>query len=274
MAASIRGRTGGSNNEALRLAPLPGPGYIRGLMGITKQSATPSAVCLLSGGMDSAVTAAWALRQGWEVAALTVHYGQRHQVELGAARRVARQLGLETHREIEIDLSRFGGSALTDDVEVPKHRSIESQPASNDIPVTYVPARNLVFLSLAVAWAEARGSNHVLIGANAVDYSGYPDCRPEFIAAFAETARLGTRLGVTGQTLTVEAPLIALSKREIVTLGRDLGVDFANTLSCYDPSEAGLACGGCDACQLRARGFTDANITDPTRYVTPPKVRP
>ena len=219
---------------------------------------------LLSGGMDSATTAAIAQAQGFVVHALSFRYGQRHVVELDAARRVAAQLGIARHVVLDIDLRAFGGSALTDLIAVPKDRPL--QDMSTGVPATYVPARNTIFLSFALAFAETLGATDIFIGANAIDYSGYPDCRPEFLAAFQHTARLGTRLGAAGAPLTIHAPLIELSKADIVRRGRALGVDFALTRTCYDPASDGAACGHCDACQLRLKGFREAGIDDPAPY--------
>lgn len=219
------------------------------------------AVCLLSGGLDSATCLAVARRDGYRCYALSFDYGQRHRTELGAAARVASSLGAVEHRVITIDLRAFGGSALTSDIEVPKEGPGEG------IPVTYVPARNTVFLSLALAWAEVLGSSDIFIGVNAIDYSGYPDCRPEFIAAFEKMANLATKSGVEGRTnIKIHSPLIQLSKREIIKLGGNLGVDFSLTHSCYDPDAEGRACGRCDSCRLRLKGFADAGLEDPVRY--------
>jgi 7-cyano-7-deazaguanine synthase len=230
---------------------------------------TKPAVVLLSGGLDSATVAAIATREGYDVHALSFSYGQRHSVELEAAARVAEHLRLPEHKTVAIDLRAFGGSALTDDLDVPKDRTADDM--GDEIPVTYVPARNTIFLSFALAWAEVLGSYDVFIGVNALDYSGYPDCRPEFIAAFQTMARLATKAGVECATeLAIHAPLIDMTKAEIVTLGTSLGVDFGLTLSCYDASSDGLACGRCDSCVLRRNGFTDAGLADPTRYRTEP----
>jgi 7-cyano-7-deazaguanine synthase len=227
---------------------------------------TRPAVVLLSGGLDSATVAAIARRDGYAVHALSVSYGQRHDVELEAAARVAASLGVVEHRQIDIDLRAFGGSALTDDaIAVPKDRSDE-ELGGTEIPVTYVPARNTIFLSYALGFAEVIGSVDIFVGVNALDYSGYPDCRPEFIAAFQAMGRLATRAGVEGGALTIHAPLIAMTKAEIIRTGVDLGVDYALTLSCYDPTPAGEACGGCDSCVLRRKGFAEAGVPDPTRY--------
>jgi 7-cyano-7-deazaguanine synthase len=216
-------------------------------------------VVLLSGGLDSATAAAIAGSQGFELYALTVEYGQRHACEIAAARAIARALGVARHVELRVDLSAFGGSALTDAVEVPKDRDL----AAADIPVTYVPARNTVFLSLAMAWAESLGARDIVIGVNALDYSGYPDCRPEFIEAFDRLAALATKAGVEGAPLRVHAPLISLTKAEIIRRGLELGVDYGLTHSCYDPDITGRPCGRCDSCRLRARGFAEAGVPDP-----------
>jgi 7-cyano-7-deazaguanine synthase len=224
------------------------------------------AVCLLSGGLDSATCLAWALKHGFDAFALTFDYGQRHLVELEAAGRVARELGASDHRVVKIDLRVFGHSALTGDIDVPKYRDEASLSA--EIPVTYVPARNTIFLSFALAWAEVLGSHAIFIGVNALDYSGYPDCRPEYIEAFRKMADLATRAGVEGQTrMEIHTPLIRLSKAEIVRLGVELGVPFALTHSCYDPGAMGRPCGACDSCILRAKGFREAGIADPALAV-------
>ncbi len=220
------------------------------------------AVVLLSGGLDSATAAAWAKAAGFEVSALSVDYGQRHRQELDAARRVVGGLGIADHRVVVVDLRAIGGSALTSDVAVPKDR----ETAGGDVPVTYVPARNTVFLGLLTGFAEVIGATDLVIGANVQDYSGYPDCRPEFLRAFAEVARLGTRAGVEGASFTVHAPLLHLSKAGIIRLGTSLGVDYAVTLSCYDPPEAFVHCGRCDACRLRRSGFKEAGVHDPSAY--------
>ena len=225
----------------------------------------PSAVVLLSGGLDSATALAAARNDGFRCCALTVAYGQRHAAELDAARRVAAALGAAEHRVFPIDLRAFGGSALTADLPVPRDRSAEEMTAG--IPVTYVPARNTVFLALALAWAETLGAFDLYIGVNAVDYSGYPDCRPEFVRAFEQLANLATKAGVEGKgRFHVHAPLIHLSKAEIIRLGRALGVDYGLTHSCYDPSDDGTACGRCDSCRIRRDGFAAAGVPDPTRY--------
>ena len=218
------------------------------------------AVVLLSGGLDSMVTAALATERGYTVHALTVDYGQRHRLELQSAERIAQQLGLAQHTRIALDLRAFGGSALTDAIDVPK------AGVGDDIPVTYVPARNLVFLALTTACAEAAGARDVFIGVNALDYSGYPDCRPEFIASFAETARLGTKAGVEGAPFTIHAPLQHLTKADIARECARLGLDPAWSWSCYDPTPEGIACGLCDSCRLRKRGFAEAGIVDSTPY--------
>lgn len=219
------------------------------------------AVCLVSGGLDSATVLAVARRDGYRCYALSFDYGQRHRAELKAAARVASSLGAAEHRVISIDLRAFGGSALTDDIAVPK------AGLGGGIPVTYVPARNTVFLSLALAWAEVLASSDVFIGVNAIDYSGYPDCRPEFIAAFEKMANLATKTGVEGRThLKIHTPLIQLSKSDIIQLGASLGVDFSLTHSCYDPDAQGRSCGFCDSCRLRLKGFADAGFKDPLEY--------
>jgi 7-cyano-7-deazaguanine synthase len=217
------------------------------------------AVVLLSGGLDSCTAAAIARAEGFELYALTIAYGQRHAVEIEAARRVARALGAVRHVELQLDLAAFGGSALVGDGEVPKDRALDDAT----IPATYVPARNTVFLSLALAWAESLGACDIFIGVNALDYSGYPDCRPAFIEAFEHTASLATKAGVEGSRFRIHAPLIMLSKAEIVRRGLALGVDYGLTHSCYDPGPDGAPCGHCDSCVLRARGFADAGVPDP-----------
>lgn len=224
----------------------------------------PKAVVLLSGGMDSTTTAAIAQREGFDVHALSVRYGQRHAIELEAARRVAQQLGLARHVVVELDLRAFGGSALTADLPVPKDTPLGEIGAR--IPPTYVPARNTIFLSLALAWAETLGARDIFIGANALDYSGYPDCRPEYLEAYARMAALATRAGVEGAALTIHAPLLRLTKAEIVARGLALGLDFGITSTCYDPAADGAACGRCEACLLRLKGFEDAGVPDPARY--------
>jgi len=227
----------------------------------------PRAVVLLSGGMDSATTAAIALSRGFDVHALTFRYGQRHAVELEAARRVASHLGIRRHIVLDIDLRPFGGSALTGALEVPKDTPMER--IGQEIPTTYVPARNTIFLAFALGWAEVLGASDIFIGANAMDYSGYPDCRPEFVQAFERLAALATRAGVEeGRRLSIHTPLIELSKREIIERGRALGVDYSITLTCYDPGDDGAACGHCEACLLRLKGFREAGLEDPAPYQT------
>ncbi|HXA06081.1 MAG TPA: 7-cyano-7-deazaguanine synthase QueC [Bryobacteraceae bacterium] len=221
------------------------------------------AVCLLSGGLDSSVCLALARSQGFECYALSFDYGQRHRVELESAARVAQSLGVARHLVVPIDLRVFGGSALTSDLAVPKGRSAGQM--TTEIPVTYVPARNTVFLSLALAWAEVLGCSDIFIGVNALDYSGYPDCRPEFIEAYEEMANLATKAGVEGRMgLKIHTPLIHLSKAEIVKLGAQVGLDYGLTHSCYDPDEFGRPCGQCDSCVLRRKGFEEAGMRDPT----------
>jgi len=223
------------------------------------------AVCLVSGGLDSAVCLAVARREGLECYALSFDYGQRHRVELEAARRVAEHLGAAKHLIVPIDLRLFGGSALTADIDVPRART--SEEMSEGIPITYVPARNTVFLSLALAWAEVLLAESIFIGVNAIDYSGYPDCRPEFVEAFERMANLATKAGVEGATkLRIRTPLIKRTKAEIIRLGHDLGVDYSLTHSCYDPDSQGRACGQCDSCLLRRRGFAESGVEDPTLY--------
>jgi 7-cyano-7-deazaguanine synthase len=225
----------------------------------------PKAVCLLSGGLDSATATAYAIRDGFDCHALSFDYGQRHRAELAAAARVATSLGVREHRTAKIDLRVFGGSALTDEIAVPKHDRADQ--LDTGIPITYVPARNTIFLSFALAWAEVLGASDIFIGVNALDYSGYPDCRPEYIRAFETMANLATKAGVEGRSrFRVHAPLIELTKAGIVRLGMELGVDFSLTHSCYDPSPIGLACGQCDSCLLRRKGFADAGLSDPLQY--------
>ena len=222
----------------------------------------PAAVVLLSGGLDSATAAAWATSKGYRLSALSIDYGQRHRCELDAAKNVAASLGISDHVVLPIDLAAFGGSALVDpSMPVPKNRS--DADIGLGIPVTYVPARNTVFLSLALAMAETRGAGAILLGVNAIDYSGYPDCRPEFLAAFGEVARLGTKAGVEGRPIELVAPLVTLSKAEIIRLGLSLGLDYGLTTSCYDPDIDGRPCGRCDSCLLRAAGFAAVGATDP-----------
>jgi 7-cyano-7-deazaguanine synthase len=229
--------------------------------GLCNVSSPRKSVVLVSGGMDSAVTLAMARAQGFACHALSVAYGQRHASELDAAARVSRTLGAVEHKVVTVDLRSIGGSALTaDSIAVP-------ELGGAGIPATYVPARNTIMLSIALGWAEVLGATDIFCGVNAVDYSGYPDCRPEFVEAFARLANLATKAGVEGAAMRIHAPLIRLSKGEIVREGLRLGVDFAATVSCYQADSAGLACGRCDACRLRAQGFVDAGVADPTRYV-------
>jgi len=230
----------------------------------------PRAVVLLSGGLDSATTLAEAASAGFDLNALTVRYGQRHAVEIEAARRVARALAVTRHVEIEIDLRHFGGSALTSELDVPKDRTDEAMTATEGIPVTYVPARNTVFLALALAWAETLAAFDIWIGANCVDYSGYPDCRPEYLRSFEDLANLATRAGVEGRgRFRIHAPLLTLTKEQIISRGRELGVEYGLTHSCYDPSGEGVACGRCDACRIRRSAFDRLGLTDPIPYLPP-----
>jgi len=222
------------------------------------------AVVLLSGGIDSTTTLAIAIAEGYEVHALSFDYGQRHQIEVEAARRVADSLGAKDHRVAKIDLRIFGGSALTDDIDVPKHRS--GTEIAHGIPITYVPARNTIFLAYALAWAEVIAASDIFLGVNAIDYSGYPDCRPEFIKAFETLANLGTKAGVEGRRFQIHTPLIKFSKAEIIRKAVELRVDFSLTHSCYDPTPEGFACGECDSCLLRLKGFREAGIKDPIPY--------
>jgi len=237
-----------------------------GPTGSPGQGSSPnrSAVVLLSGGLDSATAAGWALAQGFRLAALSVDYGQRHRVELDAARDVARALGIERHVVVPLDLAAFGGSALVDTTaDVPKGRSEAAMAAG--IPVTYVPARNTVFLALALGMAEASGADAIVLGVNAVDYSGYPDCRPEFIEAFARLAGLATKAGVEGRPIEILAPLISMTKADIIRTGIGYGIDYGLTTSCYDPLSGGRPCGECDSCRIRAAGFAAAESPDPRR---------
>ncbi|WP_300464116.1 7-cyano-7-deazaguanine synthase QueC [Desulfobacula sp.] len=228
---------------------------------------TDKAIVLSSGGIDSTTAMAIAKSKGKEIYALSFRYGQRHALELEASKQVAISLGAKVHKIIDIDLRQFGGSALTDDIHVPKHDTMDDIDR-DQIPITYVPARNTIFLSYAMAWAEVLMATSIYIGVTAVDYSGYPDCRPEFIDAFERMANLATKTGVTGQAiLTIETPLIHLSKGDIIKTGNDLGVDYALTLSCYDPDANGRSCGRCDSCLHRIKGFKEAGIKDPTVYV-------
>lgn len=223
------------------------------------------AIILSSGGLDSTTVMAIAREQGFDLYSLSFDYGQRHAFELTAARQIARELGAQRHLVVKTDLTGIGGSALTDDIAVPKNR-IEENPDSDEIPITYVPARNTIFLAYALAWAEVLGSADIFIGVNAVDYSGYPDCRPEFIESFAKMANLATRAGVEGTTrIKIHTPLIHMTKAEIIKRGLQLGIDYGKTHSCYDPDDTGRACGGCDSCILRQRGFEEAGVEDPTQ---------
>lgn len=220
-----------------------------------------NAVVLLSGGLDSATALAMAIEQGFNCYVLSFDYGQRSLTELNAAKKIARQMGAKEHKIVRLHLEDFGGSALTDNnIDVPEQEEV-------GIPVTYVPARNTVFMSLALAWAEVLEAQQIFIGVNAVDYSGYPDCRPEYIAAFEKMANLATAAGVSGDKLTISTPLIDLTKAEIIQAGTRLGVDYGLTVSCYQADDDGRACGVCDSCRLRAKGFADAGVADPTRYV-------
>ncbi|HQU73733.1 MAG: 7-cyano-7-deazaguanine synthase QueC [Calditrichaeota bacterium] len=229
-------------------------------------AASPKAVVLLSGGLDSATVLAIAKNRGFDPHAITFRYGQKHHFEINCARQIAALAEVREHVIAEIDLKMFGGSALTGDLAVPKGRSEADMGAG--IPVTYVPARNTIFLSFALAWAEVLDCQDIFIGVNAVDYSGYPDCRPEYIEAYQKMANLATRSGVEGKTrLTIHTPLIHLSKADIIRKGLALGVDYSQTSTCYDPSPEGLACGACDACQLRLKGFAEAGLADPAGYV-------
>jgi 7-cyano-7-deazaguanine synthase len=225
------------------------------------------AVVLSSGGLDSTTVMAIAKEAGYDLYSLSFRYGQRHAIELKAAQRVAEAFGVKEHRIIDIDLGKIGGSALTDNIDVPKSRS--DTEMEKEIPVTYVPARNTIFLSYALAWAEVLGALDIFIGVNAIDYSGYPDCRPEFIEAFEKMANLATKVGLEGTSkIRIRTPIIHLSKAEIIRKGMELGVDYSMTHSCYDPSPQGEACGSCDSCLLRRNGFQDAGIADPTRYIS------
>lgn len=230
-----------------------------------------NSIILLSGGLDSTTVLAIAQEQGFQCHTLTFNYGQRHDVEVGRARSIAEAYGVEQHIEASLDLRLFGGSALTDDIDVPKEAG--SEEGGEAIPVTYVPARNTIFLSLALGWSEVVEAEDVFIGVNAVDYSGYPDCRPQFIEAYENMANLATKAGVEGrQDLTIHTPLIDLTKAEIIEKGLDLGVDYAQTITCYDPSDEGLACGRCEACHLRLKGFAEAGSKDPAAYQYRPEV--
>jgi 7-cyano-7-deazaguanine synthase len=231
------------------------------------KSTSPPAVVLLSGGLDSATALAIARDQGFLAHAITFRYGQRHRLEVEAAARVASQLRAAQHIVVDIDLGRFGGSALTGPIDVPKHNSVDE--IERGIPLTYVPARNTVFLALALAWSEVLETGHLFIGVNAVDYSGYPDCRPDFIRAFQDMANVATKGAVEGRLpVTIHAPLLHMTKAEIIQRGVELGVNYSLTTSCYDPAANGAACGHCDSCLLRKKGFAEAHIPDPTRYAT------
>jgi 7-cyano-7-deazaguanine synthase len=225
---------------------------------------TRTAVVLLSGGLDSATVLAIARSEGFEIVALSFRYGQRHDAEIVAAQSIAKRAGVRRHVIVDIDLRVFGASALTSDIAVPKGRSVPE--IAHGIPITYVPARNTIFLSYALALAEVSDSSDIFLGVNALDYSGYPDCRPEYIQAFEQMANLATKAGVEGRRLTIHAPLMQQTKGEIIARGMKLGVDYARTLSCYDPDASGAACGECDACQLRLKGFAEAGMPDPVRY--------
>ncbi len=239
-----------------------GPEYERSLNKVIPDKA----VVLSSGGIDSTTAMAIAKSEGREIYSLSFRYGQRHSVELEAARKIARSLGATVHKIIDIDLRQFGGSALTDDINIPKHDTAD-EISKDDIPITYVPARNTIFLSYAMAWAEVLKADSIYIGVTAVDYSGYPDCRPEFIEAFEKMANLATRTGVTQETiLKIQTPLILLSKADIIKTGDKLGVDYSLTISCYDPDRLGRSCGRCDSCLHRIKGFAEAKISDPTIY--------
>lgn len=235
---------------------------------MTTRAKEPRAVVLISGGIDSATTAAVAIQEGYAIYALSFDYGQRHRVELRSARRVAESLGVAEHLTVKLDLNVIGGSALTDNIPVPK----EGISGESSIPITYVPARNTIFLSVALGWAEVLEADAIFIGANAVDYSGYPDCRPEYLKAFTEMANLATRRGIEGSPVKIEAPLLYLTKKEIVQLGKKLGVDFSLTSSCYDPGESGNPCGQCDSCRFRQKGFADAGLEDPLLLGIPGEV--
>jgi 7-cyano-7-deazaguanine synthase len=228
---------------------------------------TKKAVVLSSGGVDSTTVMAMARQEGYQIYSLSFHYGQRHVLELKAAKSVAEALGAKEHLVIDVDLAKIGGSALTGDIEVPKARTDEEM--EQDIPITYVPARNTIFLSYAIAWAEVLGASDIFTGINAIDYSGYPDCRPEYIEAFERMANLATKAGVEGKTqVKIRTPLINMTKAEIIKKGIELGVDYRITHSCYDPSPEGMACGRCDSCLLRKKGFKQAGVGDPTAYLS------
>ncbi len=225
-----------------------------------------NAVVLLSGGIDSSTILAVAKDSGYEMYAISFRYGQRHHFEIDAAKKIAGKMDVKVHLIMDLDLSSFGGSALTDKIPVPKNKRVED--IGKEIPVTYVPARNIIFLSLALGWAEVLNATDIFIGVNAIDYSGYPDCRREFIEAFEKAVNLGTRSGVEGNKIRIHTPLISLTKAEIIKKGMELGVDYSLTHSCYDPDEEGRACGECDSCLLRKKGFKEAGIEDPTSYIS------
>ena len=228
---------------------------------------TDKAIILLSGGIDSTTAMAIAKSKGKEIYSLSFRYGQRHSIELEASKKIAQSLGAKEHKIIDIDLRQFGASALTDEIDVPKHESVEEIEKQKEIPITYVPARNTIFLSYALGWAEVLKADSIYIGVTAVDYSGYPDCRPEFIEAFEKMANLATKTGVTKEAvLKIETPLINLSKAQIIQTGSKLGVDYSITISCYDPDLKGRSCGRCDSCLHRIKGFKEAGIKDPTSY--------
>ena len=222
------------------------------------------AVVLLSGGLDSATTFALAMKDNYYIFPLTIVYGQKHAWEINSAKKLVEFYGLKNHKIVNLDLSAFGGSALTDELEVPKNRSVNDM--ENDIPITYVPARHTIFLSIALAFAEARDVSSIFLGVNSIDYSGYPDCRPEFIKAFESMANLGTKMGIEGTKINIHTPLIHMKKHEIIKTGIALGVDYSLTHSCYDPSDDGISCGTCDACTLRLKGFHDAGLHDLLNY--------
>jgi 7-cyano-7-deazaguanine synthase len=232
---------------------------------------SPKAIILLSGGIDSATCAAIAKHEGYEICALSFRYGQRHRIELDSAKAVAQSLGIKEHRIVDVDLRAFGGSSLTSDAPVPKNQPINNQTSTlnrqpSTIPNTYVPARNTIFLSFALGWAEVIGCTDIFIGVNAVDYSGYPDCRPEYISAYEKMANLATKAGIEGRKLVIHTPLINLTKAQIIKKGIELSIDYSLTHSCYDPTPDGLACGDCDSCIIRKKGFAEAGVPDPTRY--------
>jgi 7-cyano-7-deazaguanine synthase len=228
---------------------------------------TDKAIILLSGGIDSTTAMAIAKSKGKEIYSLSFRYGQRHAIELEASKKIAQSFGVKEHKIIDIDLRQFGASALTDEIDVPKHESVEEIEKQKEIPITYVPARNTIFLSYALGWAEVLKADSIYIGVTAVDYSGYPDCRPEFIEAFEKMANLATKTGVTKEVvLKIETPLINLSKAQIIQTGSKLGVDYSLTISCYDPDLKGRSCGRCDSCLHRIKGFKEAGIKDPTSY--------